>query len=61
VTPAGELPDFELQPLVPCPDDMQMALHPEQYPMVPGGGRSLWGRLPLQGVLVAWVLDAARG
>jgi acyl-ACP thioesterase len=27
VTPAGELPDFELQPLVPCPDDIRVFGH----------------------------------
>ena len=43
------------------PANLHMALHPERYPMVPGGRRLLWARLPLQAVLIAWVLDAARG
>jgi uncharacterized membrane protein len=43
------------------PANLHMALHPEQYPMVPGGSRSLWARLPLQVLFIAWVLDAARG
>ncbi len=43
------------------PANLHMALHPEQYPMVPGGIKSLWARLPLQAVFIAWVMDAARG
>ena len=42
------------------PANLHMALHPERYPQVPGGRRSLWARLPLQGLFVLWVLDAGR-
>lgn len=40
------------------PANLHMALHPEGYSEVPGGALALWGRLPLQGVFVAWVLSA---
>jgi uncharacterized membrane protein len=42
------------------PANLEMALHAERYPRVPGGRRALWARLPFQGVFIAWVLDAAR-
>jgi uncharacterized membrane protein len=42
------------------PANLHMALHPEQYPKIPGGSRALWARLPVQGVFIAWVLAAAR-
>ena len=42
------------------PANVHMALHPDDYPQVPGGARSLWARLPLQAVFVAWVAAAAR-
>ncbi len=42
------------------PANLHMAIHPERYPKVPGGARALRGRLPLQAVLIAWVLDAGR-
>jgi uncharacterized membrane protein len=42
------------------PANLHMALHPEDYPDVPGGAVSLWARLPFQGVFVAWVLGAMR-
>jgi uncharacterized membrane protein len=42
------------------PANIQMALHPERYPRVPGGRRALWARLPLQAVFIAWVLGAAQ-
>jgi uncharacterized membrane protein len=35
------------------PANVHMALHPERYPGIPEG--LLWARLPLQGVLAAWV------
>jgi uncharacterized membrane protein len=41
------------------PANVHMALHPELYPTIPVAG--LWLRLPLQGVLVLWVLWYARG
>ena len=40
------------------PANLHMALHPEEFPKVPGGARALWARLPVQGVFVAWVLAA---
>lgn len=42
------------------PANVHMALHPERYPKVPGGARALRARLPLQALLIAWVLDAGR-
>jgi len=35
------------------PANVQMALHPELFPSIPP--ELLWGRLPLQLVLIAWV------
>jgi uncharacterized membrane protein len=34
------------------PANLHMAVHPEQFPMLPPLG--LWLRLPLQGVLIGW-------
>lgn len=42
------------------PANVHMALHPDEYPQVPGGAVSLWARLPFQAVFIAWVLDAMR-
>jgi uncharacterized membrane protein len=42
------------------PANVEMALHAERYPKVPGGRRALWARLPLQGLFIAWVLGAAQ-
>ena len=42
------------------PANLHMALHPEDYPKVPGGRPALWARLPFQGVFIAWVLSAMR-
>jgi uncharacterized membrane protein len=42
------------------PANVEMALHPERYPQIPGGKRTLKARLPLQAVLIAWVLAAAQ-
>ena len=42
------------------PANLHMALNPGDYPQVPGGAKALWGRLPLQGVFIAWVLRAMR-
>jgi len=41
------------------PANVEMALHPERYPKVPGGRNALLARLPLQAVFIAWVLGAA--
>ncbi|HEY3729411.1 MAG TPA: hypothetical protein VGL51_19700 [Solirubrobacteraceae bacterium] len=40
------------------PANLHMALHPEEFPKVPGGAAALWARLPFQGVFIAWVLAA---
>lgn len=42
------------------PANVHMALHPEDFPTVPGGARSLYARLPVQGVFIAWVVAAMR-
>ena len=42
------------------PANLHMALHPEQFPEIPGGKRALWARLPLQAVFIAWVHRAMR-
>jgi uncharacterized membrane protein len=34
------------------PANVHMALHPEEFPRFPPA--VLWGRLPIQGVLIAW-------
>jgi uncharacterized membrane protein len=41
------------------PANLEMALHPERLPQIPGGKFALWGRLPLQLAFIAWVLAAA--
>ena len=43
------------------PANLHMAMNPNDFPAVPGGRVSLWARLPLQGVIIAWILDAMRG
>jgi uncharacterized membrane protein len=40
------------------PANVQMAVHPERYDGIPHG--VLLARLPLQAVLIAWVLHATR-
>jgi uncharacterized membrane protein len=42
------------------PANIHMALHPGEYPKVPGGAKALYVRLPFQGVFIAWVLSAMR-
>jgi uncharacterized membrane protein len=42
------------------PANLHMALHPDEFPEVPGGARTLWARLPFQGIFIAWVLSAMR-
>jgi uncharacterized membrane protein len=42
------------------PANVHMALHPDQFPKVPGGAAALWARLPFQGVFIAWVVSAMR-
>jgi len=41
------------------PANLQMARHPEGYPKVPGGEAVLKARLPLQALLIAWVVSAS--
>jgi uncharacterized membrane protein len=42
------------------PANVHMALHPEQYPKIPGGRTTLLARLPFQALFVAWALAAGR-
>jgi uncharacterized membrane protein len=42
------------------PANVHMALHPERY-RVPGGRRSLYARLPVQLLFIAWARAAGRG
>jgi uncharacterized membrane protein len=41
------------------PANIQMTLHPEQFPQIPQW--ILWARLPLQFVLIAWAWWVGRG
>lgn len=42
------------------PANLYMALEPDKYPDVPGGRWSLYARLPVQLLFIAWVRAAAR-
>jgi uncharacterized membrane protein len=42
------------------PANVHMALHPEEFPEIPGGAAGLWARLPFQVVFIAWVRGAMR-
>ena len=42
------------------PANLHMAQHPEDFPEVPGGAATLYARLPLQAVFIAWALAALR-
>jgi uncharacterized membrane protein len=42
------------------PANLHMALHPDEFPKVPGGARALYARLPVQAVFIAWVRSAMR-
>lgn len=42
------------------PANIDMAVHPERHPKVPGGTAALYARLPIQGVFLAWVATAMR-
>jgi uncharacterized membrane protein len=42
------------------PANIHMALHPDDFPKVPGGAPALYARLPVQAVFIAWVLSAMR-
>jgi uncharacterized membrane protein len=43
------------------PANVDMALHPERHPQVPGGRVGLLARLPFQAVFIWWVMRAAQG
>jgi len=40
------------------PANLHMALHPEEFPKVPGGRAALLARLPLQAVFIGWARRA---
>ena len=42
------------------PANIHMALHPEDFPEVPGGAIALKARLPFQFAFAAWVIAAMR-
>jgi uncharacterized membrane protein len=42
------------------PANVHMALHPEDFPDVPGGQPALWARLPLQALFIRSVVRAMR-
>ena len=42
------------------PANLHMALHPEEFPEIPGGAPALWARLPVQALFIAWVRRAMR-
>ena len=42
------------------PANIHMALHPEDFPEVPGGAVALKARLPFQFAFAAWVIAAMR-
>ena len=42
------------------PANLHMALHPDDYPEIPGGKAAMWARLPFQAVFIAWVRGAMR-
>jgi len=39
------------------PANVHMALHPERYPKIPEA--ALWGRLPVQALVILWVWRVA--
>jgi uncharacterized membrane protein len=43
------------------PANIEMARNPERWSQIPGGATTLKARLPVQALLVAWVLRAMRG
>lgn len=42
------------------PANVHMAAHPEDFPEVPGGARTLYARLPFQALFIAWIVAAMR-
>jgi uncharacterized membrane protein len=43
------------------PANLHMAMHPDEFPSVPGGKFALWARLPFQAIFMGWVRGAMRG
>lgn len=42
------------------PANVDMAIHPEQYPKIPGGAAALYARLPLQALAILWAYEAGK-
>jgi uncharacterized membrane protein len=42
------------------PANVDMAIHADQYPDIPGGAAALWARLPLQALVIAWAYAAGK-
>lgn len=42
------------------PANLHMALHPDEFPKVPGGRNALYARLPFQLVFLGWVRSAMK-
>ena len=42
------------------PANINMAVNPQDYAGIPGGAASLYARLPIQGLFIAWVVGAMR-
>jgi uncharacterized membrane protein len=42
------------------PANVDMALHPERFPKVPGGRHGLYARLPFQALFIWWIWRAIR-
>jgi uncharacterized membrane protein len=42
------------------PANVDMAIHADKYPSIPGGAAALYARLPLQALAIAWAYAAGR-
>ena len=42
------------------PANVHMALHPDEFPKVPGGRNALYARLPVQLLFLGWVRSAMK-
>jgi uncharacterized membrane protein len=42
------------------PANVDMAIHADQYPDIPGGAAALYARLPLQALVIAWAYAAGK-
>ena len=42
------------------PANVDMAIHPDQYPKIPGGAAALYARLPLQALAIWWAYEAGK-